>query len=323
VRRLSFLIGLVALLVGVAPVANALMPDYWGFAFVDKATPGSGYVPDLDHQATSCGAKVVVDQVATGLYTVHFPCDSGLGVPHVNAVNKEGVWCQIAKWAPLFTRPGVDVSVACYLPEPPILPGPVVRGVPTDTRFAVMLARSSGPLPPTTSRYGYLFWDGSSVAVSYNSVSGVNTVMPTVVGEWSVRLTGFGSAVQAGGIQVTAVNSAVGARCKVAGWKFNSDIQSIVVHCFNALSQPFNTGWTLSYQRERDIFNRATGQAFGYEVANALPVQTNFNTALGFGTNTVTPGPPDTFEFPKIGKLRDHVQVLHSQIKECELVSCC
>ncbi len=307
-RLLSFVIGLILLLVGLAPAANAAAPDFWGFAFVDKASPGLGFVPSPDHQATSCNQKIVVDQTATGKYTVHFPCDTAVGIPHVTSVDRAGTWCQVTKWAPLLFQPGVDVGVACYLPDPPISPLPR-GGIPADSRFSVSLTRSSpSPSLPTVTRYGYLGWTGTAVSPSYNNQGGTNAVGPVSTGEWLVKMANLGSADLAGGIQVTAVNSSVGARCKVGAWKSDPDVQAIVVHCFNASSQPFDTAWTLTYQQGRDIFNRIS-PLFGYEAATALPPETNFNSVLGLGANSISPGPPDTFLFPQIGKLRDHMQV--------------
>ncbi|MET8158666.1 hypothetical protein ABZT47_20000 [Sphaerisporangium sp. NPDC005289] len=314
-RLLSITAMLTAMLTGgltaAATGAQAAVPDKWGFAFVDT-TSGT---PDPTHQAGSwsAGSTVTVSPGVIGEVFVRFP---GIGVSpsrvdpgvaHVTAMGQTAVWCQIEKYGAV----GTDemVAVRCY----------TYGGRPMFTPFAITYASSTGPLP-SPAALGYLYWDGSGLAASYNSTGSANTVVPSLSpGVWTVMLNGLGPARASGNIQVTAVDSSVPAHCKVSTWSPSSSGQKISVRCFDAVDAPLNTGWTLTYHNERAVTGGAIpprnfAYTFDNDPANPgpytpVPAGVTFNSVgsfneiqtAGFGLRLVT--------FHKVGVLPDDVQV--------------
>ena len=285
--------------------AWAAVPDRWGFAYVNI----TGGVPDLAHQAWSWapGPNVTVTPGVVGEVLVRFPSIGGPGgVVHVTAVSTIPQWCQVEKWFPS----GADeiAVVRCYK----------YGGAPAFTPFSIVYEASSGMVPPPAA-FGYVYWDGTTVATQFNSALAVNSVSPTSTGVWTVTLPGLGSSGLAGNIQVTAVNSSVPARCKVSGWAPTAAAQKIQVRCHNATSVPLDTGWTLTYHRERAItggsfFFNYLAYTFDNTPANPgpyspVPPAVNYNSqgsvndiqSAGTGLRLVT--------FHKVGVLQDDVQV--------------
>ncbi|GAA3133372.1 hypothetical protein [Streptosporangium carneum] len=299
--------GIVTLVTGLASAttsAQAAVPDRWGFAFVDVF---SG-VPTLAHQAGSwsSASTVTVSSGATGQVKVAFPgiATSG-GVAHVTAVSPNAEWCQLQTWAP--SGPDEIALVQCYK----------YGGAPAFVPFTIVFEQSSGLLPAPQA-LGYVHFNGSSVATQFNSAGAANTVAAGGVGTWTVTLPGLGSTGPEGGLQVTAVDRAKPARCKVGGWSSAAGAQTVKVICHDATSTPYRTGWTLSYQRQRAITGAAAPpKHFGYTLDTApttagpyapAPAGINFNSQGA--TNTIKNSAPGReVTFPKVGYLRDHVQV--------------
>ncbi|MFB7384008.1 hypothetical protein ACFCZ4_00195 [Streptomyces microflavus] len=73
----AMLAALLAAAVPAATPAHAAVPDRWGFAYLDNATPPPGYVPDPSRQWGSWTSPstnpVKVDQIGLGSYVVPFP----------------------------------------------------------------------------------------------------------------------------------------------------------------------------------------------------------------------------------------------------------
>lgn len=288
-----------------AGAANAAVPDVWGFAYVDTT---SG-VPNPSYQAGSWTSGVVtVSPGVPGEYFVRFPnIGAKGGIAHVTAVSQTAEWCQVEKWGP--SGPDEIVAVRCYR----------FGGSPATTRFSIVFASSSGALSSASQAFGYVYWDGSSIASGYNSSLGVNAVYPGPPGEWTVWLPGLGSSVAAGNIQVTAVDSTQPARCKVGDWSWAPSGQKIQVLCHDATVNPLKTGWTLTYQRERAITGAfAPPKLFAYTFDNVpanpgpyapgpppvnfnFPGATNTVQSAGTGLRLVT--------FPAVGALPNNVQV--------------
>ncbi|GIH24988.1 hypothetical protein Aph01nite_32980 [Acrocarpospora phusangensis] len=308
-RILVTLVSALLVLTGLATLtapAQAAVPNRWGFALVDIP---SG-IPDPNHQAGSwpAGFNVSVTPGVVGQTFVRFPqIASGGGVVHVTAVVNTAAWCQVEAWTPV----GVDelVTVRCYR----------FGGVPGFVPFTVMYETSSGPLPAGTHGFGYVAYNGAAITASYNSVLGANTVVPTGVGVWTVTLNGLGAPAPAGNLQVTSVNPGAPARCKVGAWSPGAVAQTVQVRCHDGVNTPFNTGWNLTYQRERAITGGAIPPknfAYTFDVNPAnpgpyapVPVGINYNSQAG--VNTVqTAGVPGLrmVIFPRVGVLRDHVQ---------------
>jgi hypothetical protein len=291
---------LLAMLLAVPPAAVAGSPDAWGFAFMDNANPPPGFTLDPGHQWGSwkpvCAAQwATVTATPPGRYRVHFPCISGsTGIPHATAVDPAGVWCQVAGW-----NSAVDVDVWCFN-------SPANGGGPANSQFVVMFARSSCPPTSFGGAYGYVSYQGV-VTDQYNSTCASNTVTPIGTGTWPARLPGLPQSPIGGNVQVTAVNSIQPVHCKVVDLPPNPTDTIVIVRCFDFGGNPLtSTGWTLSYQRERDILNRLPAR-HGYLLDTGSPPETNYRSIVPhYGVNTLI---APTYTFRQIGQLQDHVQV--------------
>ncbi|GLW57002.1 hypothetical protein [Kitasatospora phosalacinea] len=300
---LALLAALLAVAVPAAAPAHAAVPDRWGFAYLDNPAPPPGYVPDPSRQwgswTSPAANPVKVDQAATGVYVVHFPLIGGAGgIAHATAVNRTGTWCQILGWGTAGT--GLDVKVACFNPA----------GAPANSPFTVLFTSSSGTPAPPGGDHGYLYsLPSGSLVTQYNSAGGANLSSHGSTGIWKAWLPGLGSTTEVGDVQVTAVDSAQGARCKVAGWYPSSTGQTFLVACFNAANAPYDTAWTLSYSVKRAVHGPAyPPKSFGYLWYNgAVPAGTNFNS-VGAG-NTFSAGVPSAVLMPGVAVPSDHAQV--------------
>jgi hypothetical protein len=285
-----------------AGLAQAAVPNAWGFALVESP---SGPVV-ATHWAESVPSPVpVATPGVPGQVTVRF---RGIGffkggVVHATAVTDQPAWCQAQRWLPLG---GAElVTVRCYR----------TGGIPTFVPFTVTFTASSGTLPGGLA-YAYLYDTGKNIVSSFNSTGLPNTVTALGSGVWRARLPGPGPATASGGVQVTAVNTAVPAICDIAGQSWTTTAQFVIVRCYNAGGLPRATGWTLSYQRGRAITG-AKPSHFAYTVNNKLvppltyvpaPPGVNFNSAGGI--NTISNGGPFALvRFPMVGFLPNIVFV--------------
>ncbi|MBP2322998.1 hypothetical protein JOF56_003383 [Kibdelosporangium banguiense] len=305
-RLRSLLISIITVLLGitVSVPAQASIGDVWAFAYNDKPAPGPVFgLMDPSHQWTPTGPASEVRSYGTGRYEVRFAKTANkVGIPHVTAVNPKPHYCQLVGWKPSFSTGYEHVWVDCY----------AFGGVPADSRFTVMFTGSSGFSPFGTDKHAYIHsaYDGT-ILDEYNSEGLANYVGwgGPGTGEWKVWLPMSGPPDESGNFQATAVNDKP-ARCKISEWYPGASGQTVVVRCYDYNSKPFDTGWTLSYNRERPVVG-AIGppKLFGYVWVNpALPSQTNYNS-LG-AVNTVFFGPGQYLvTFPKVGMLEDHVQV--------------
>ncbi|RKE17652.1 hypothetical protein [Streptomyces sp. TLI_171] len=313
---LALLAALLAVAVPAAAPAHAAVPDRWGFAYLDNPTPPPGYVPDTTRQWGSWTAPaanpVKVDQVGTGAYVVHFPLIAGPGgIAHATAVNRTGTWCQVQGWGAAGT--GLDVKVSCYQPT----------GAPGNSPFTVLYTASTGAPSTAGGDYGYLFSGLSSSATltQYNSSGGTNLASHGSTGIWKAWLPGLGGSTPVGNVEVTAVDAAQGARCKVADWFPSATGQTFLVACFDAANVPYDTRWTLSYSVKRAVHGPAfPPKSFGYLWFNAgVPAGTNFNSAGG--VNALAAGVPATVTMPGIAVPSDtaHVTAYGSGPGWCQL----
>ncbi|MFC6080230.1 hypothetical protein [Sphaerisporangium aureirubrum] len=291
------------------PSAHAAAPDRWGFAVVD-VTSG---VPSLSHEAGSwpTGSTVTVAAIATGQVFVRFP-QIGIpfgGVVHVTAITQEPKWCQVQQWGPWGADEGV--AVQCYR----------YGGTPEFTSFSVVFSESSGRLNAPQA-FGYIHSEpvsgGDPVASSYNSMGVTNRVTRVAPGLWQVTLPGLGSAAQTGGFQVTAVNAVRPARCKPASWTPSTTAHTLYVICHDATTTRIDTGWTLTYQRERAITGGAlppTTFAYTFDKLpttpgpySPTPAAINYNSLAS--TNDIRTAGPGLrlVTFPAVGSLPDNVQ---------------
>ncbi|AWS46202.1 hypothetical protein [Streptosporangium sp. 'caverna'] len=301
-RILCVTLLLVSGLAATATSAQAAVPDRWGFAYVNAY---SG-IPSPAHQAGSwsVGFNVSVTPGAVGQSFVRFPqiATTG-GVVHVTAVAQDAYWCQAQNWGP--SGPDLVVAVQCYR----------YGGAPVFAQYTVVFETSTGTLP-VAQGFGYVHYNGAFIAGQFNSVSAPNSVTGGG-GSWTVSLPGLGSPAAAGNIQVTAVNPTQPARCKVAGWTPTASGQMIQVRCFNATNVPLNTGWTLTYQRERAITGAAIPPknfAYTFDLSSApgpyapTPVGINHNSQLGVNTVQSSGVGLRMVLFPQVAAAPTHVQ---------------
>jgi hypothetical protein len=324
-RRLAA--GLAALCLGaglataVAGVAQAAVPDHWGFAFVNKPTVAG--IPDLSHQAGSWPSAfhVHVAPGVTGQVFVRFPrIASKGGVVHVTAVVASPVWCQAQKWGP--SGPNEVVVVRCFK----------AGGAPTFAPFSVLYTKSSKGLFPAGRGYGYVhFTPGPGIVARFNSAGATNTVTPGATGVWVVAMPGLGSAARAGNVQVTAVNAAGPAKCQVSNWASSPARQLFRVRCYNGGTAPLKTGWTLTYQRGRAITG-AQPKLFAYTFDNQpllagpyapVPPAVNFNSASGVNNIRRAGTGLRLVQFPRVGVLPNTVLVtpFHIGAGFCNLIT--
>jgi hypothetical protein len=328
-RRLAAFAGAACLGAGVAltaaGTAQAAVPDHWGFAYVSKpAVPGT---PSPAHQAGSWPAPHMVHTTpgVIGQVIVRFPrIASKGGVAHVTAITGEQpIWCQVQKWRPS----GLDevVVVRCFRASA----GPAV---PVFTPFTVTYATSSKGAFPAGRAYGYVhFQPGPGVVARFNSSGASNTVSSGPVGVWVVTMPGLGSAVQSGGVQVTAVDPTGPAKCELAGWASSPARQRFQVRCFNGMATPLKTGWTLSYQRGRAITG-GQPKHFAYTFNNKplvpgpyapVPPQVNFSSLGGVNNILRAGGGLSLVTLPRAGALPDNVLVTAFKVGPgfCNLVT--
>ncbi|HUC56324.1 MAG TPA: hypothetical protein VMA95_02920 [Streptosporangiaceae bacterium] len=314
-RRLAAaatVIGVAAGLVSAtAGVAQAAVPNKWGFAFVSK--PAVAGVPDLGHQAGSWAAPLHAHTTpgATGQVFVVFPqLASKNGVVHVTAVNQSPIWCQAQKWAP--AGASEVVAVRCYKPG----------GVPVFSPFTVLYTESTASPIPAGRAYGYVHLQPpSGIVASFNSSGAANTVTAGPTGQWVVRLPGLGTPALSGNVQVTAADPSGAAKCEIAAWSPGPAAQKFLVRCYNGGTTPVKTGWSLSYERGRSITGgqpKLFAYTFNNQPANPgpyvpVPPPVNFNSAGG--VNKIQNGGPFALiQFPKVGLMPNTVQVSAAKI---------
>jgi hypothetical protein len=300
VRRLTAVLaavtGACGLVVAGAGLAEAAVPNAWGFALVESP---SGPVV-ATHWAESVPSPVpVAIPGAPGQVTVRF---RGIGffkggVVHATAVTGQFAWCDAQRWRPVG---GAElVTVRCYRKG----------GVPVFVPFTVTFTASSGTLPGGLA-YAYVYDTGAGVASSFNSKGLPNKVTALGTGVWRVRLPGPGPATASGGVQVTAVNPTAPTVCDVGGQAWTTTAQTIIVRCYALGGVPHTSGWTLSYERGRAITG-AKPSHFAYTVNNnpllplyvPAPPAVNFNSAGGVNTINSGGGPFALVTFPHVGFL--------------------
>jgi len=260
--------------------AQALVPDRFGFALWS-----GGVVSQTSPAGTT------VSPVIPGRWIVKFPGQGIVGgVVHVTAVHDavtapNGRFCQAEKWGPdASVPPNEIVQVACYRTTGALDPLP---------GFSVQFAAGSGPVGG--GLYGYMHNNAAcAILASYNSLGFGTTCVHAGVGSYSIAFTGLGSAgPQDGGIQVTAVNGAVAARCKVASWLSSPNGQFFRILCFNTFGALADTAFTSTYQLKRSLYGPAFPPnrfAYIWNVPGAGPPGTNFNSIAGAGA--LGGGPP-------------------------------
>ncbi|GLL07824.1 hypothetical protein GCM10017581_095820 [Dactylosporangium matsuzakiense] len=268
------------LLVPGSPAAAATA-DRFGFALVDNPAVPTWTVLPAPYQFGSWASPAAATggKVATGRFLVRFP---GIGAGargnvHVTAVARDGRFCETVRWY----SSGLDeiVDVQCFK----------AGGSPADTPFTVLWTVSSGVLPTGTGAYASLQVTGNTLTQAYNSTGGPVSVTPVAVGVYAVKLAGVGlaSGVQAGNVQVTAVQpNAQPRRCKILKWgAAGADVVGYIACHDPVTGAPMNSDFTASYHRERSVYaSFGPPKYFGY-LATPYGGPTNFSYPLGVGAN--------------------------------------
>ncbi|MCE7006213.1 hypothetical protein LWC34_25730 [Kibdelosporangium philippinense] len=305
-RLRSVLVSIITLL-GITvslPQANAAVGDDWAFAYNNHLAPIGGFTPtDPARQwSKNGGPSAEVRSPGVGQYEVLFPKTViKRGIVHVTAERQTPGWCQVEGWKN--DTDGLHVFILCFKHG----------GTPDNSRFAVMATESSaGIVVPAFPVHAYVFSDATGTLLStFNSSGFTNSVGWGGPGSglYKVELPMRGTEKPNGNFQVTAVGSKA-ARCKIADWAPTNSGQNVLVACFDGSSKPFDTAWTLSYNRELPLIGESgPPKRFGYVWATpTLPPLTNFNSAgaantvfFGTGQYLVT--------FKTIGLHEDHMQV--------------
>lgn len=281
-----------------APKAHAALPDTYGYGYRDPADP----VPAPLHDSlTSAGAVGQVLASGGNTYKILFPgAGAPQGVVHVTAISTPGnvpSWCEPDLW--FQTGSDEEAVVSCW----------VATGgtpVPYPTGFSATFTSATFAGSPTPD-FAYLESDGASGLVTqFDSAGAPISISHVGVGAWQVKVPGVGvsGTVPAGSVDVTGFGGTGSPdRCKVAKWNNLSLTQLFTVFCFNGAGMPADTKWNLTYQLKRDIKGQVV-KYFGYlwQTAGA-PVQTNFNSQLGFGVNAAGAISPVSYQikYPSLG----------------------
>ncbi|MEU6426564.1 hypothetical protein ABZ860_11735 [Microbispora sp. NPDC046973] len=301
VLRLCVTLMMVAGLVPAATGARAAVPNVWGFAYVNVL---AGPPPAARQGLWTPGVITSAIVGPPGLVEVTFPkMPFADGVVHVTAVSPNPEWCQVVKWSPIVAN--LSVLVQCYK----------YGGAPAYVPFTIVYEQSSGTLSPPEA-VASLYYDGASVVSSYNSTAGVNGVAAGPVGVWTATLPGLPT-TPTGNLQVTAVDPAQPARCKVGNWTPSAAGQVVEVRCFDATSKPLKTGWTLSYTRQRAVTGGAKPPkyfAYTMDESPTTPGPYPPSSAWSYNPvimpNTVRDALPFRWvKFQGVGVLPDDVQV--------------
>lgn len=300
----SLLVAVVAALLA-APTApaRAAVPDQWGFAYNDRPVPPVNYVMPLNRQYGSWKVAFPFDvarvnQIGLGFYEVRFPkIASRGGIAHVTAVSPEPVSCQLAKWGA--AGPDELVYVRCH----------GFNGAPRNSAFSVMFSDSSGM---SGAPYGWVWGaPGGGVVNGFNATGAPNSSTLIGPGTYDVRLPGVGGGFN-GNLQVTAVQSQFGVRCKVAQWAPGVGDQRAIVRCHNGAGALVNNEFTLTYHHKVSVWGGVSPpRRFGYiwDTLGGIPPGANVNSSGAL--NTVIPAGPGLrlITFPQIGMDESHVQV--------------
>lgn len=289
-----------------AGLAPAAAPDHWGFAFSDDPAPPGGYIPDTTRQWGSWKPAfpgwATVQPVGVGRFLVRFPqIASRNGVAHVTAVSGDPRWCQVEQTFQL--GPDQGVLVQCYRHG----------GVADWTRFAVMYSTSSKPTKP--GAYAYVLSDPAGGLVhSYNSTGAANAAGQSGVGVYRVHLPKVGTGELAGHLQVTAQSrSGVPRHCKVGEWQPTHSGYGVVVRCFDGAGAPADSGFNLTYHRERAVFGGlAPPKRFGYLWSPALGTPADYNSAGAANSVGASGVGQYLVRFGAVGVAETHVQVTGS-----------
>ncbi|MFC0109750.1 hypothetical protein [Kibdelosporangium aridum] len=305
-RLRSVLISIITLLgiIVSVPQATAAIGDDWAFAYNNHLAPLAGFTPmDPARQwSKNGGASAEVRSPGVGQYEVLFPKTVvKRGTVHVTAERQTPGWCQVQGWQN--GNNGLHVFILCFKHG----------GALDNSRFAVMATESS-PVPtiPAIPVHAYVFADAvGTVLANFNSSGFTNSVSHGGPGSgiYKVSLPMKGFNEPNGNFQVTAVGSKP-ARCKIAEWVPSANGQTVIVACFDGASLPFDTAWTLSYNRELPLIGESgPPKRYGYIWATpALPPMTSFNSAGA--ANTVSFGGGQYLvTFKTIGMHEDHMQV--------------
>jgi hypothetical protein len=308
-RRIRVLLTLLALVAGSALAylpgqsAHAMLPDRWGYGYLDPSGPLPG---PLTNSITSVSS---VGQVSGGggSYLVRFPgVAAGQGVVHVTAIAKTGnpvpqppAWCEPDAWFPS----GADemVKVSCW-----------VQGAGTVSPFATgfsinwLSATYTGPSNPDLA---YAQSDGASgLLAQFDSAGAPLSVSHGGPGVYQIKLPLVGPTGSAlgGDLQVTGQVQASGApaRCKVGNWVNVGGTQLPTILCFNAVTgTPADTRWSLTYQFKLDLRGLSPfGWGYFWQHSGA-PILTNFDSVTSWGTVVSGPVAPAgvTVKMPSIG----------------------
>jgi hypothetical protein len=296
--RLAVLLLTLTTIVTGAPPAQAVVPDAAGWVLWNQPAAlvtGFGTWPPA----------TTVTPLTPGRYQVVFPGQGAPGgVVHVTAISQSPAWCLAENWFP--SGSNEIVIIRCHLPG----------GAPAPTSFSAFFTRSSGG--PSFGPYGYADSQPNGALVSqFNSTGAGNASTPVGAGQWDVVFPNLGTVTGAlgGGVQVTAVSPNAAVRCKAGFWNSLATSLRVRVLCFTAAGSPANVRFTVTFQETVSLYGASgppNNHGYLLSPSTSSALQTNFNSAGGFGVNssTVVSTPTQTYVvFPNIAAAPNTVQV--------------
>jgi hypothetical protein len=215
--------------------ASAQSASDWAYVWNDDFS-ADAYTPNEAYQYNSTGGVNTIARSDVGVYVVSIPGLVKEAQTQVTTLSENGELCRIA--GAKGVGKAVEYTVNCI----------AIGGDPIDIGFFLLTFRgSAGP----ASAY---LWANDPAAESYtpderyqfNSSGGVNTIVRTDVGTYTIDLPGQGA--ESGGFQLSAANSAPGASCAVRRWAIGEDnLKQVEVNCFDATGAHVDSAFTLLY----------------------------------------------------------------------------
>jgi hypothetical protein len=235
--------------------AVAAAPDGEGggyvWANVASAELRKPYVPAPGYQYNSTSPNFpvnTVERISVGHYQVTFP---GLlsrnldrqGGAHVTAYGGIGTTCNLIGTGRNFVAGYTQLSVWCF--------SPAAQAVDSQFTASLTTVESSWRGRPMA----YMLATPEGHRGDFNSMGESNSVTPTGVGSYVVRMPRLG--VNGGHVQVTAVGHFV--RCRTGGWWTEGPTQAVSVTCADLNGNPRHTSFMFTFIENLNILGLSTG----------------------------------------------------------------
>jgi hypothetical protein len=220
----------------VGSTTQASTTGTYGWVWANQAT--GTYNPAAGFSFNSSGGVNQVSNSGVGTYSVTFPGLGGAGGNvQVTAYGSGSERCKVMGWSQSGTSE--VVSVACH----------TAAGAPVNTLFTATYYRSTSPDKGAFvwANNGTLASYSPSLAYSWNSAGGANSITRSGTGAYAVTLGGMQAHTPEGGNPIVTAYGSGSEHCKIGGW-FASGANIVVnVRCFNTSGSAADTLFSLSY----------------------------------------------------------------------------